>query len=100
MVRASGSRGGACPLFIACIAAVKKTAAATPEANTIAPPSCVGMLISTGIAAPTTQITWNRDSKRAKVRPRFASGASRWTTASNACFPEDAATATPNASSD
>ena len=54
--------------------------------------------MTTGTAAPSTQITWKRDSKRAKERPRLASGASRCTTASKACFPDDAATATNRAS--
>ena len=57
------------------------------------PPRRVGIAITTGTAAPSTQITWKRDSNRANDRPRLASGASRCTTASNACLPEDAAMA-------
>ena len=54
---------------------------------------------TTGTTPPSTHAIWNRDSKAAKVRPRLASGASRWTTASNACFPAAAARATPDANS-
>ena len=42
-----------------------------------------------------TQISWKRVSKRAKERPRLASGASRWTIESKASLPALAATPTP-----
>jgi hypothetical protein len=64
----------------------------------MAPPSWFDMAMTTGTAAPRTQMTWKRDSNRANDRPRLASGASRCTTASKACLPDAAATATPNAS--
>ena len=53
----------------------------------------------TGRKAPITQITWNRASKRANELPRWASGASRCTMASNACLPAVDDPATNSASS-
>ena len=41
----------------------------------------------TGMNAPTTHASWNRVSNFANDRPRFASGASRWTIESNASLP-------------
>ena len=57
-------------------------------------PSAIGIVITTGRNAPTTHVSWNRVSKRANDRPRLASGASRWTTESNASFPLLAASPT------
>ncbi len=56
--------------------------------------------MATGIRAPITQVTWKRVSKRAKARPRLASGASRWRIESNASFPAPAAKPTEAPSSD
>ncbi len=61
----------------------------------MSPPSCVGMGTTTGTLLRGPRRSWNRDSRPQKVRPRLASGASRCTTASNACFPAAAAGARP-----
>ena len=47
--------------------------------------------MATGTKAPSTQSTWKRVSKRAKARPRLASGASRWRMESKASLPPPAA---------
>ena len=64
-------------------------ATVTPLATPImANPTGAGTGTTMGISAPITQISWKRVSKRAKERPRLASGASRWTIESKACLAE------------
>ena len=61
-------------------------------------PSCAGMGTITGRKPPITHSNWNLVSNPAKDRPKFASGASRCTMASNARRPVLAPTPTVSAS--
>lgn len=66
---------------------------------TVTKPRRPGIDTSTGITPAPTQPSWKRVSNWAKARPRFASGASRWTIASNARRPIAAEKLTDPASS-
>ena len=67
------------------------TVAASAPTPTITNPSRPGIWSSTGTTPAATHPSWKRVSNWANARPRFASGASRCTTASNASRPIAAA---------